>query len=232
MDLEGGHTAGQVGPVHGDTAVEPAGPQQGLVQHLGPVGGGQDDDALGGVEAVQLGQELVQGLLPLIVAAQAVVPGFADGVDLVDKDDAGGHFAGLLEEVADPAGAHAHEHLHEVGARDGEEGDPRLSGHSLGQQGLAGARGAHQQGALGQLGADLGVFLGVVEDVDDLLQGLLGLILTGHVPEGDAGLFFHIDLGVGLPHAAQAAPHLGGHVAEQEGEEHHHNDDGQHIGDE
>mgnify|MGYP000267228484 CR=1 FL=1 len=44
-----------------------------------------------------------------------------------------------------------------------------------------------------------------MEDVDDLLQGLLGLILTGHVPEGDAGGFFHVDLRVGLADAAEAA---------------------------
>ena len=49
------------------------------------------------------------------------------------------------------------------------------------------------------------IFLGIVEEVDDLGQGLLGLILTGHVPEGDAGGLFHIHLGVGLAHAADAA---------------------------
>ena len=92
---------------------------------------------------------------------------------------------------------------------------------------------AHQQGALGQLGADLGVLLGVVQDVDDLLEGLLGLVLTGHVQEGDAGLFLHVDLGVGLAqvaHAADAA--LAAHAPEQEPEQAHHNEDGQHIGQE
>ena len=92
VHLKGGQTSGQVGPVHGDPPVEAAGTQQRLVQHLGPVGGAQHDDALAGVKAVQLGQQLVQGLLPLVVAADAaVVAGLADGVDLVDKDDAGGH---------------------------------------------------------------------------------------------------------------------------------------------
>ncbi len=61
-----------------------------------------------------------------------------------------------------------------------------------------------------------------MEEVDDFHQGLLGLVLTGHVLEGDAGGFFHIDLGVGLAHAPQAAAHFPGHIAEQEGEQHHH----------
>ena len=78
-------------------------------------------------------------------------------------------------------------------------------GHGLGQQGLAGAGGAHQQRALGQLRADGGVLAGVVEEVDDLLQDLLGLVLTGHVRKGDAGGLLHVHLGVGFANAADAA---------------------------
>ena len=57
--LEGGQAARQVGPVDGDAPVEAAGAEERLVQHLGAVGGPQNDDALAGVEAVQLGQQLV-----------------------------------------------------------------------------------------------------------------------------------------------------------------------------
>ena len=227
VHLQGGQTARQVGPVDGDAAVEPTGTQQGLVQNLRAVGGSQEDDALGGVEAVHLRQELVQGLLALVVAAHAIVTGFADGVDLVDEDDAGGDFVGLLEEVPDTGRAHAHEHLHKVRAGDGEEGDPCLSRHGLGQQGLAGARRADEQSTLGELRADLGVFAGVVEEVDDLLQGFFRLILTGHIREGHAGGLFHIDLGVGLTHAAETAG--AAHAAHDEDEGAGHNDHGQDV---
>ena len=104
-------------------------------------------------------------------------------VDLVDEHDAGGHLGRLLKEVPDAAGAHAHEHLHEVGAGDGEEGHLGLAGHGLGQQGLAGAGGAHQQRALGQLSADGGVFAGIVQEIDDLLQILLLLLKTCNILE-------------------------------------------------
>ena len=40
---------------------------------------------------------------------------------------------------------------------------------------------AHQQDALGHGGADLLVLAGVVEIVHDLLQVLLGLVLSGHI---------------------------------------------------
>ena len=236
MDLEGRQTARQVGPVDDDAAVEPAGAEQSLVQDFGPVGGGQQDDALGGVKAVHLRQQLVQGLLPLVVAAHAVVAGFADGVDLIDEHDAGGHLAGLLEQVADTGSAHAHEHLHKVRAGDGEEGHVGLAGHSLGQQGLAGARRAHQQRALGQLGADLGVLSGIVQEVDDLRQGFLGLVLAGYVGKGDAGGLFHIHLGVGLAHAADAADTahaaLFGHPVHEQAHAQQDDDKGQEVDEE
>ena len=109
-----------VGVGHHHLAVEAARTQQGRVEHVGAVGGGDQDDALVGLEAVHLHQQLVQRLLALVVAAaQARAAMAADGVDLVDEDDAGGVLLGLLEHVAHAAGADADEHLHEVRAGDG-----------------------------------------------------------------------------------------------------------------
>ena len=67
-----------------------------------------------------------------------------------------------------------------------------------------------------------------MEKINDLHQGLLGLVLTGHVREGDAGGFLHVDLGIGLAHAAQA-PHAAAHPAHQEDQQAHHQDHGHHI---
>ena len=124
------------------------GPQQGRVEDVGPVGGGDDDDVGVGVEAVHLDQDLVEGLLALVVrAAQPGAALAADRVDLVHEDDAGAVALGLVEEVAHAGGADAHEHLHELGAGDAEEGHARLTGDRPGQQRLAGARRADQQHA-------------------------------------------------------------------------------------
>ena len=73
-----------------------------------------------------------------------------------------------------------------------------------------------------------------MEEVDDLHQGLLGLILSGHVAEGDAGGLLHVDLGVGLAHAADApdAAALPGHEVHKQhngpDEQHHGQDVGDH----
>ena len=145
----------EVGLPDRDLPVEPAGPQQRRVQDVGPVGGGDQDDAALGLEAVHLDQQLVQGLLALVVAAAhagAAVP--ADGVDLVDEDDGRRVRLGLFEQVADPGGADADEHLDEVRAGDRVERHAGLAGDGAGEQRLAGAGRAVEQDALGDLRAE------------------------------------------------------------------------------
>src|SRR5439155_5809394 len=133
--LEDRLAAAHVGKVDGDLAVEAAGAEQGGVENVGPVGGGDDDDAFGGVEAVHLDEQGVEGLFAFIVAAaEAMAAAAADGVDLVDENEAGGVLARLIEHVAHAAGANADEHLDEIRAADAEEGGVRLTGDRLGEQ--------------------------------------------------------------------------------------------------
>ena len=154
VDLEDLLAALAVGAVDDDLAVEAAGPQQRRVEDVGPVGGGDQDDVVLHLEAVHLDEELVQGLLALVVtAAHAGAAVAADGVDLVHEDDAGRVLLGLLEEVADAAGADADEHLDEVRAGDREERHAGLAGDGAGEQGLAGAGRPVEQHALGDPGA-------------------------------------------------------------------------------
>ena len=186
MDLEDLEPALHVGSVEDDLAVEATGPQQRRVEHVGAVGGGDDDDVGVGVEAVHLDEDLVERLLPLVVrAAQAGAALAADGVDLVDEDDAGAVALGLVEQVAHAAGADAHEHLDELRAGDAEEGHARLAGHRAGEQGLAGAGRADEQHAPRDARAKGVELLGVLEELDDLLELRLGLVDAGHVGEGD-----------------------------------------------
>ena len=118
-----------------------------LVEDVPPVGARQDDDSLCGAEAVHLHQQLVEGVLPLVVAAAelAAASTAPDGVDLVDEDNAGRLRARLREQVPHTRGAHADEHLQEVAAADGEERHRRLTGHRLGQQRLACRAGTEEQ---------------------------------------------------------------------------------------
>ena len=228
MDLEDGHPALEVGPVHDDPPVKTAGTEQCLVQDLGPVGGADDQDTLGGIETIHFRQELVEGLFPLFVAAaEPAVSAAADGVDLVNENDTGGVLGRLLEQIPDTGSADTDIKLDKIRAGQGKERHMGFAGYGLGQQGLACAGRAYQQGSLGELGADARVTLGIVEEVHDFLQGFLGLVLSGHILKGDAGILLDIFLGCRLAYIAHqaAAAHSGKEEAEQEP----HQGDGYHI---
>ena len=140
VDLEDLQAALHVRAVEDDLAVEAAGAQQRRVEHVGPVGGGDDDDVGVRVEAVHLDEDLVERLLALVVrAAEAGAALAADRVDLVHEHDAGAVALGLVEQVAHAAGADAHEHLDELRAGDAEERHARLAGDGAREERLAGA---------------------------------------------------------------------------------------------
>ena len=219
--------------VNGHAPVKAAGAQQRRIEDVGAVCRRDEDDGRVVLEAVHLDQQLVQGLLALVVsAAQARAALAANGVDLVDKDDAGCGCLGLLEEVAHAAGAHAHEHLDEVRARYREERHARLAGHGLGEQRLARARGANEKHAMRGLGAHLLVALGLAQEVADLLELLHGLVDARDVRELDLGalLLGGLRLGLGEVHRAAVllahAAHVVDEDAHQEQRWHHGEQDG------
>ena len=190
MHLEDFLTLFELGKIYVDLAVEAAGPHQGLVEDVGTVGGRQDDDAAVGAEAVHLSEKGIQGIFALVVGRPAgiLATGASDGVDLVDEDDAGCLILGLLEQITDTRGANADKHFDEVGAGNGEEGHVGLPCHGLRQKRLTGPRRAHQQRPFGNLAAEGGIFLGILEEVDNLHNLLFGAVQTGHIFEGDVDL--------------------------------------------
>ena len=164
------------------------------------------DDALVRLEAVHLDEELVQRLLALVVtAAEAGAAVAADRVDLVDEDDAGRVLLALLEEVAHAGGADADEHLDEVRAGDREERHAGLAGDRAREQRLAGAGRAHQQHALRDAAAEARELLRVLEEGDDLLELVLGLVDAGDVGEGDLVLVLGEQLRLRLAEAHRLA---------------------------
>mmetsp|Transcript_11410 Transcript_11410/g.38914 ORF Transcript_11410/g.38914 Transcript_11410/m.38914 type:complete len:440 (+) Transcript_11410:277-1596(+) len=228
VHLEDGQAALAVGEVHGHAAVEAARAEERRVEHVGTVGGRDDHDARVLLEAVHLSQDLVERLLALVVAAKlaaaraGALP--ADGVDLVDEDDARSVLLRLREDVAHARGAHAHEHLHELGARRGDEGRARLARHGAREQRLACPRGPFHDDAARDLGAHLGELGRVLEELDHLRELELGGVAAGHVVEDDARLRLELHLGPGLAHlegvhpaaAARAATRAAAHAAARE----------------
>src|SRR5581483_8790145 len=162
------------------------GAQQGGIEDVGPVRGGDQDDVVLHLEAVHLDEELVQRLLALVVtAAETGTAVTADGVDLVHKDDARSGLLRLLEEVAHARSADADEHLDEVGAGDREERNARLTRDGAREERLACARRPVQQHTLRDARAERLELLRVLEELLDLAELLDGLVDAGDVLEAD-----------------------------------------------
>src|SRR6185369_9193897 len=173
-----------VGPVYDDAAVEASRAKERGIEHVRPVRRGDEDDAFVRLEAVHLHEQLIERLLALVVAAAETGAAMtADGVDLVDEDDARRVLLALLEQVADAAGADADEHLHEVRAADREKRHVGLAGHRPREQRLARSRRAHEQHALRDAAAKLLELLRLLEELDDLLELFLRLVNARHVFE-------------------------------------------------
>ena len=209
---------------HHDLAVEATRAQQRGVEHVGPVGGRHHHDALGGLEAVHLGEHLVERLLALVVpAAEAGAALAADGVDLVDEDDRGRLLACGLEQVAHARGADADEHLHEVGAGDRDERHARLTGDGPRDERLAGAGRTDEQHALRDARADLLELARVLQEVDDLGDLLLHRPVAGDVVERRLRLLGVVDLRPALAdvhHRAHLALRAPAHPDEEPDDQH------------
>mmetsp|Transcript_90632 Transcript_90632/g.151627 ORF Transcript_90632/g.151627 Transcript_90632/m.151627 type:complete len:774 (-) Transcript_90632:202-2523(-) len=189
-----------VGRVDSRLPVEPPWTQQRRVQDVRAVGGGEHDHAGVALEPVHLCQDLVQGLLTLVIPlADPGATGAPHGIDLIDEDEARGVLTGLLEEIANTAGTDTDEHLHELGPGAVEERHPSLASDGLGQQCLTSPRGAGQEHPLGDLRPHGGVLLGGLQEFHNLHQVLLGLVNPCHVLERHAGVGLHLEPRLCLP---------------------------------
>eukprot|EP00050_Salpingoeca_kvevrii_P006166 m.287788 g.287788 ORF g.287788 m.287788 type:complete len:445 (-) comp11847_c0_seq1:145-1479(-) len=179
-----------------DFAVNATRTEQRRVENINAVGRHDDLDVLGGLKTIELVEQLQHGALDLAIAATtaaAVHAARADGINLIHKDDRGGLLTSHDEELADHAGALANVLLDQLGAGHANKGAVCVMCNGAGKQGLAGARGAVKQDALG-LGDTKGLEeLRVLDgELDDLLDLLDLLVETAnHLVRAVGDLFDH-----------------------------------------
>src|SRR5690606_28815634 len=91
----------KVWAIEHNPAIETPGAQQRRIEHVGAVRRGDDDHIGMLVEAIHLDQNLVERLLAFVVPAADANPALAaDGINLINKNDAGGVAFRFLEQVA------------------------------------------------------------------------------------------------------------------------------------
>jgi hypothetical protein len=116
VNVENRFALGDVRQAHGNLAVEATWTQQGAVQNVGAICRGHDDDARRLIKAVHFSQNLVQGLLALVVtAADASAALATNAVQFVNEDDGRRGLPGVIKQRTHPRGSDADEHLHKLG---------------------------------------------------------------------------------------------------------------------
>ena len=188
MDLENLLALGQVGQIDVDFTVETTGTQQGRIEHIDAVRRRQNNDARVRSKTVHLGEQGVERVFALVVAAHRRIfrAGTAYGVDFVDENNARSLGFGLLEGIAHATRAHADEHFHEIASRHREKRHTSLACNGFRQQRFTRSRRTNEQGSFGNFTAQIGVFLRIFQKFHDFLHLLLRASLSSHVLERDA----------------------------------------------
>src|SRR5216684_8994039 len=210
MDAQDGLAATSFGEIYRDLPVETPRSQQGWIEHVRSVRGGQDNDRLVGLEAIQLHQQLLQRLFPFIIAGESrcSTTRAPNRVDFIDKDDTRSVLLGLLKQIAHAAGADPDEEFDEACATGTIERDTCLACDGTSEQGFAGAWWADQQHAFGNMGPNGEVALWTAQEVDFLAQVGLGFVGSGHIGEGGGGTLLVVEFRTAAPDAKDASPLL------------------------
>src|SRR5262245_5758785 len=118
-------------------------------------------------------------------AAHAMTTVTAYRVDFIDENDAERGFLSLLKHVTNARRAHANEHLHKIRATNGEERHISFTRDRARQQGLASAGRTDHQHALGNTATEFLKFFRITQELDQLLNFVLGFLYAGDVAKGD-----------------------------------------------
>mmetsp|Transcript_55823 Transcript_55823/g.145606 ORF Transcript_55823/g.145606 Transcript_55823/m.145606 type:complete len:202 (+) Transcript_55823:761-1366(+) len=111
-------TSLDIGQAHLDTPIKAARTQQRVIQDIRAVRGSNDNDPRVALEAIHLGQDLIECLFALVIAATHSCTALTtDGVNLINEDDARRLLLGLLEDVAYTRGTDTDEELDELRCR-------------------------------------------------------------------------------------------------------------------
>ena len=173
---------------------------------------------------------MVEGILPLVITRETgiLTPRTANGVNLVDEDNAGGLLLCLSKQVPHTRSTHTHKHLHKVATANGEEGYIRLARHSLCKQSLTRSGRTYKQCSFGNLTTKVAIFLGLAEEIYNLHNLHLSLLQTGNILEGNLiGVVLIVDLRTRFTHihnsalSARTARRRAEHQEHQHHKEHH-----------
>ena len=186
MDLENAFPSLDVRQRHHNLTIDATWAQKSRIQYIGTVGRSNENDSLVGFEPVHFDQQLIQGLFSFVVASSQTGTAMpSNGVEFINKDDAGSIFLPLLKKVSDPTRPHADEHLNKIRSADAEKGNAGFSCDGPSHKSLPRPGRTHQEYALGDSSTQLLEFLRFFQELNDFLKFLLRFLYTSHILEGN-----------------------------------------------
>ena len=175
MNLEDLFHTLDIGQRHDDLPVETTGPKQCGVEDIGTVCRRNQDYPFIRFKTVHFNEELIERLLPLVVAAsQTCAPVTSHRIDLIDEDDTGGVLLALVEEILTrdaPTPTNISTKSEPLMLRKGTSASPAMA---LASRVFPVPGCPTRSKPLGIL-PQLCVFLGITEKVDHLLEFGFGL---------------------------------------------------------
>ena len=206
MHLENFFAAHHIRVRHNNLTVKTAGTQQCRIQHIRPVGCGNQNHPFIRFEAIHLDQHLVERLFAFVITAaktSAAMP--PDRVNFVDKDDTWGIFLALFKHIAHTAGTNTNEHLNKIRSGDGKERHIGLASDGAGQQCLTGTRRANKQHTFWNFATKSLELARVFQKFNNFFKLGFGLINAGNIFKSHAPLMLGKQLCPGFAKAHRAA---------------------------
>ena len=116
MNLQNSLTSCKVGEFGRNASVKTSRSEERRVERFGTVCSCENHNTLFAVKSVHLREELVEGLLALIIAAYLTVTLFTDSIDLINEHNARSFLVRLTEQVTNLSRTHSDKHLNEFRA--------------------------------------------------------------------------------------------------------------------
>src|SRR5258706_2094086 len=195
MDEEDLIAAGDVWAVNGDVTIETTRAKEGGVEDVRSISACKNNNVLCRSKAIHLNQKLIESRLALVVSSKltALATRLADGINLIDKDDAWGVLLCGCEEVSYTGSTNTYEHLNEFGTGDREERNRRFSCCGFGKEGLSCPWRSREDGTTGNFGSEFLIFCRFLQELNKFHNLLLRFIHTSDVLESYAHFVFLVE---------------------------------------
>ena len=193
---------------HGDFTIKATWSEEGIVENINAIRGGDDNNTRLIIKSVHLSQELIDGLFAFIIRGHATRTALLPNrVNFVDEDNTWLIFTSHLKEFPNSLSTHTHKHLHKIGGGTLNEGDVGFPSNRAREEGLPSPRFPREKGATWDPGTTSKVALRLFEEVHDFFQFILRGVDAFNVTEACFDFLFGdkvFGFQKGITHGARA----------------------------